>query len=72
MTEIPKDQIVEMLAARGQDAQIDEALNQLPDPVDTDEHAEVLDQLGVERADLDAAGEAGVKFGIDESAGEPR
>ena len=72
MTQVPKDQILEMLAARGKDGQLQEAANQLPDPVDTEEHADLLAQLGVERQDLEEGGAGGVRFGIDEDAGEAR
>ena len=72
MPQVPKDQILEMLAARGQDDQIDEATNQLPDPVDTEEHADLLAQLGVDPGDLEEAGSGGLKFGIDEDQGEVR
>ena len=72
MSQIPKDQILEMLTARGKDAQLQEATNQLPDPVDTEEHADLLAQLGVERQDLEEGGAGGVKFAIDESEGDAR
>jgi len=72
MPQVPKDQILEMLAARGGDDRIEEATNQLPDPVDTDEHADLLTQLGVDPADLSEAGGGGLKFGIDEDAGDTR
>ena len=72
MTQIPKDQILEMLAARGKDEQLEEAANQLPDPVDSEMHADLLSQLGVERQDLEEGGAGGVKFGIDEAEGETR
>ena len=72
MTKVPKDQVLEMLTARGKDGQLEEAANQLPDPVDTEEHADLLEQLGVERQDLEEGGAGGVKFGIDEDEGESR
>ena len=72
MTQVPKDQILEMLAARGQDDRIEEATNQLPDPVDTEQHADLLTELGVDPADLGEAGGGGLKFGIDEEGGDTR
>ncbi len=72
MPQVPKDQILEMLAARGQDDQIEEMTNQLPDPVDTEEHADLLKQLGVDPAGLEEAGAGGLKFGIDEDEGDAR
>lgn len=72
MPQVPKDQILEMLVARGQEDRVDEATNQLPDPVDTEEHADLLAQLGVDPADLEEAGAGGLKFGIDEDAGDAR
>jgi hypothetical protein len=72
MPQVPKDQILEMLTARGEDDRIEEATNQLPDPVDTEQHADLLAELGVDPADLDEAGGGGLKFGIDEDAGEAR
>lgn len=65
MTEIPKDQIMEMLTARGEGGQIPEAANQLPDPVDSEKHADLLKDLGVDPADFQDGGEGGLKFGID-------
>ena len=55
---------MEMLVARGQEGEISEAANALPDPVDTDEHADVLADLGVSPDDLKDSGEGGLKFGI--------
>ena len=64
MTLIPKDQIMEMLVARGQEAHLSDAANELPDPVDTEEHAAALAELGVSEADLAHGQDAGLKFGL--------
>ena len=64
MALIPKDQIMEMLTARGEEEQIPAAANELPDPVDTNEHGEVLAELGVKAEDLEDSGGGGLKFGV--------
>ncbi len=64
MTLIPKDQIMEMLVVRGEEGHLSDAANELPDPVDTEEHAAVLADLGVATADLEGGEGAGLKFGL--------
>ena len=50
--QIPKEQIVELLRSQGKDDKAGEADAQLPDRVDTEEHAGLLEQLGLNPADV--------------------
>ena len=49
---IDKDTILNMLRGNGQDAEADRAQQELPDQVDTDEHAGLLEKFGLNPADL--------------------
>jgi hypothetical protein len=49
---LDKSQVVELLQAWGDQAQARRAERELADPVDTDEHAELLIQLGLDPAGL--------------------
>jgi len=49
---IDKDTILNMLRSNGQDTDADQAQQDLPDQVDTDEHAGLLDKFGINPADL--------------------
>jgi hypothetical protein len=49
---IDKDTILNMLRSNGQDADADQAQQDLPDQVDTDQHAGLLDKFGINPADL--------------------
>jgi hypothetical protein len=49
---IDKDQIIQFLKDKGQDQQADEAARELPDQVDTDQHADLLARHGVDLKDL--------------------
>jgi hypothetical protein len=49
---IDKDQIIQLLKDKGQDRQADEAARELPDQVDTDQHADLLARHGVDLTDL--------------------
>jgi hypothetical protein len=49
---IDKDTILTMLRSNGQDTDADQAQQDLPDQVDTDEHAGLLDKFGINPADL--------------------
>lgn len=60
--EIPKEQILEMLRGRGDDAQAEQAGAELPDQVDTDAHKGLLEKFGINPADL--IGGLGSKFGL--------
>ena len=50
--QIPKDQILQLLRSRGEDQKADQADNELPDQVDTDQHAGILEKLGIDPKDL--------------------
>jgi hypothetical protein len=45
---IDKDQIIQFLRDKGQDQQADEAVRELPNQVDTDQHADLLSRHGVD------------------------
>jgi hypothetical protein len=66
--QIPKDQILKLLRSRGEDAKADQAQGELPDQVDTDQHADVLQRLGIDPQDilssLGGAGGIGGKLGL--------
>jgi hypothetical protein len=49
---ISKDQILQFLKDKGQSDQADQAANELPDQVDTDQHAGLLSKFGVDPKDL--------------------
>ena len=49
---IDKDTILNMLRSNGQDTDADQAQQDLPDQVDTDEHAGLLEKFGLNPADL--------------------
>lgn len=49
---IDKAQIIELLKARGQHDQAQQADGELPDKVDTDQHQGLLDKYGINIADL--------------------
>jgi hypothetical protein len=50
--EIPKQQILDFLREQGKDDQVGEADQQLPDQVDPQEHAGLLEKFGINPADL--------------------
>ena len=49
---IDKNMILDMLRGNGQNAQADQAAGELPDQVDTDQHANLLQKFGINPADL--------------------
>jgi hypothetical protein len=49
---IDKSQIIELLRSKGDEAKAQQAENDLPDKVDTDEHKGILDSLGLDVGDL--------------------
>lgn len=49
---IDKNTILDLLKSQGQYQQADQAAQELPDQVDTDEHAGLLGTLGINPADL--------------------
>jgi hypothetical protein len=50
--QIPKDQILQLLRSRGEDGKADEAQAQLPDQVDPEQHADLLQRLGIDPKEL--------------------
>ena len=61
---IDKDTILNMLRSNGQDADADQAQQDLPDQVDTDQDAGLLDKFGINPADLIAKFTGGGEGGI--------
>jgi hypothetical protein len=66
--QIPKDQILQLLRSRGEDQKADQADGELPDQVDTEQHAGLLEKLGINPQDLlgqlGGAGGIGGKLGL--------
>ena len=64
---IDKDTILNLLRSNGQDSQADQAQQELPDQVDTDQHSGLLEKFGINPADLIAkftgGGQAGGGIG---------
>ena len=50
--QIPKDQILEFLRSRGDNDKASQAEGELPDQVDTDQHAGLLQKYGIDPQDL--------------------
>jgi hypothetical protein len=51
-TQIDKDQILDLLRSQGDDAEAQQADQELPGTVDTDQHANLLEKLGLSPMDL--------------------
>ena len=63
--QIDKQQIIEFLKNRGDQQQAQQAEGELPDQVDTEQHADVLQRLGVDPGDLAGSlGGTGKKLGL--------
>jgi hypothetical protein len=63
--QIPKEQILELLRSRGQDDKASQADSELPDQVDTEQHAGILQKLGIDPGDLAGSlGGLGGKLGL--------
>ena len=65
--EIPKDKILELLRSRGDQDTASQAEGELPDQVDTDQHADLLQKFGIDPQDLiSQLGESGIggKLGL--------
>ena len=60
--QIDKQQVIEFLKSRGEQDKAQQAEGQLPDQVDTDQHADLLGQLGINPQELlgGAAGLGGI------------
>ena len=50
--QIPKDKILELLRSRGEDDKASQAQGELPDQVDTEQHAGLLEKFGINPQDL--------------------
>ena len=50
--QLDKSMILDLLRERGQQDQADQADQQLPDQVDTDQHANLLQQFGLDPQEL--------------------
>jgi hypothetical protein len=50
--EIPKDQILQMLRSRGEDQKADQAQGELPDQVDPEKDAGLLEKFGINPQEL--------------------
>jgi hypothetical protein len=65
--QIPKEQILEFLRSRGEQDKASQAEGELPDQVDTDQHAGLLQKFGIDPGDLVSqlgAGDIGKKLGL--------
>jgi len=65
--QIDKQQIIEFLKSRGEQDKAQQAEGQLPDQVDTDQHADLLGRLGINPQEL--LGGAGGLGGIGDELG---
>jgi hypothetical protein len=50
--QIPKEKILEFLRSRGEHDKAGQADQELPDNVDTEQHADLLQRLGIDPQDL--------------------
>jgi hypothetical protein len=50
--EIPKDKILELLRERGDDDEAAQAEQELPDTVDSEQHADLLQKHGIDPKEL--------------------
>ena len=63
--QIPKEQILDLLRSRGQDDKASQAEGELPEQVDTEKHADLLQKLGIDPGDLAGSlGGLGGKLGL--------
>ncbi len=63
--QLNKQQIIEFLKSRGDHDQAQQADNELPDQVDTDQHAGLLSKIGLSADDLPGGlGGLGGKLGL--------
>lgn len=49
---IPKDKILELIRERGDQGQAEQAERELPDQVDSDQHADLLQRFGINPQEL--------------------
>jgi uncharacterized protein YidB (DUF937 family) len=50
--QIPKDKILELLHQQGDGDKVEQAKQELPDQVDTDEHSDLLQKFGINPGEL--------------------
>ena len=50
--QIDKEQVLQLLRAKGQHEQADQAQQQLPDQVDTEQHSDLLSRFNVDPKEL--------------------
>jgi hypothetical protein len=50
--EIPKDKILELLRERGEGDKAEQADQELPDQVDTEQHGDLLEKYGIDLQEL--------------------
>jgi hypothetical protein len=64
--QIPKDQILDLLRSRGEDDKAAQADSELPDQVDTEQHSDILERLGINPQELigKLGGGLGDKLGL--------
>ena len=65
--QIPKEQILDLLRSRGENDKASQAEGELPDQVDTDQHAGLLEKFGLNPGDLISqlgGGALGGKLGL--------
>jgi hypothetical protein len=63
--EIPKEQILDLLRQRGDNAKAEQAKGELPDKVDPERDSGILDRLGIDPQDLlGGLGGAAGKLGL--------
>jgi hypothetical protein len=65
--QIPKEQILEFLRSRGEQDKAAQADGELPDQVDTEQHAGLLEKFGIDPQDIIAklgGGGIGEKLGL--------
>jgi hypothetical protein len=60
--QIPKEQILDLLRERGADDKVQQASQELPDQVDSEQHRDQLEKLGINPDDL--LGGVGDKLGL--------
>jgi hypothetical protein len=60
--ELPKNKIIDFLRQHGENEKAAQASRELPDTVDTDQHRDLLDRLGIDPSAL--LGGRGDKLGL--------
>jgi predicted PhzF superfamily epimerase YddE/YHI9 len=50
--EIPKDKVLDLLREKGKDDQVEQAQQELPDQVDPEKHAGLLEKFGLNPQDV--------------------